>query len=358
MKLKSVLLALMLSIVALPIWAEPLMQALVPVADHSQAALAKAMPAALKQVLIKVSGNTSVMTLPSIQNASTHITDMISSYRYQMASNPMDPTAAPVLQVAIDFDQQAISQLLSAAGQPVWGQDRPNTLVWLDINTDGQDNVLASTDVTDTPLALALKEDAESRGLGLMFPMNDLTDQANLNNPSDDLLNQQQIQTASKRYGVTSILAGKITEANGTWTAQWLYLLGGAPLTWTDSQTSLQTLADNAINNMAASMISQLAMTSPADASNTIMLQISGVSNLDEYVQVQKYLRAIKQIATVTLTGVDHNGMMLSINYVGSEMALKQAIDNSSQLVPDVNNPGNHNFSAPVLGYHWQGSMS
>lgn len=350
------ILALLSLFTSFSVFAATMMQAQVPVTGHSSQALSKAMPAALSQVLVKVSGNNAVMTLPAVQNALPHVSDMVKSYTYRMVSNPMDPTAAPVLMADITFDQQAVTKLLSAAGQPVWGKDRPKTLVWLDVTSaNGSEQMLASANSDRSPLAVALTTDATNRGLGLIFPINDLTDQVNLTDSSNNLLNQAQVLSASKRYGAQSILAGKVVDNQGMWQAQWLYILDGAPITWSDSQTSLQALADNAINSMAANMVSQLAMASPTTGSNTVLLQVSGVDDLAEYVKVQKYLRAMKQVSSVSLKGVSQQAMTLTVSYQGSQMALRQSLNASPFLVPDVNSDAVEAADHNALGYHWQG---
>jgi uncharacterized protein len=356
MRTVKLIIALIISSLCVSSWASSMMQASVAVTDHSPVSLKKVLPTALSDVLVKLSGNASVMTLPSVQNEVPHINDIVESYSYSMQAP--NAASAPMLMANITFNKKAITALLNNAGQPVWGADRPVTLVWLD-QVDGLDhaNFIGSADQATDPMALAMSADAKARGLELMFPMMDLTDQSDVGDDPSNIFSDHHLSLASKRYGTQSVLSGKVVQSGNQWEAHWKYVLDGAPIEWDDTASSLNQLALNAVNAMAGSMISQLAMASPEAPTNMVVLSVSGISDLGQYARVQKYLTALGPVNSVSLQGVNANGMMLKVQYSGTEDVLKQAIVSKPQMQVDMTAVANlEGPPSQVLAYHWQGA--
>src|SRR5690606_23626096 len=97
----------------------------------------------------------------------------------------------------VEFSSGPIERTLESLGKPVWGPERPMTLLWIAIDTGGGERVLLSDSGigTDTfadtagvagvspetvELAEAVREQisavAEERGLPIRFPLLDLED--------------------------------------------------------------------------------------------------------------------------------------------------------------------------------------
>ena len=192
------LLALSVGMIA-PAWASAksnFMTADVVVADYSKSALKSALTSALSQVLMRISGNPAVMTLPQVQNQVQHINNLVAAYSYR---SEVSDQGQSELHLQVAFIDHAVKQLLRAAGQPIWSAARPVTLVWLQLeDTQGQWATVASDNQHVSPLAAALDQVAKSRGLALMYPMMDLDDQASLADVKlDQGLNVTQLQHLS-----------------------------------------------------------------------------------------------------------------------------------------------------------------
>ena len=356
-RVKSILMAIILAVLIVPAWVmakSDFMTTQVAVVGYSKAALNQSLQNALAQVLVKVSGNTSVMTLPQVQNALPHINGMVSAYSYVAKEAPQDSPSQ--LQLKVAFNQRAIKRLLHAAGQSVWNADRPSTLVWLDVQTKNEEMVSAG-DADQVPVAQALVRDATERGLAMIFPIMDLADQNYFSlGAMNDLLNVGQVQAASKRYSVNSILSGRIKEVGGQWQADWLYVLDGAPIRWQDEADSVDQLAVSAINNVAGTMISQLAMASPDQGVSSVLLRINGIDDLSQYAMVQDYLQSLKAVTKVTVETVDPAQMVIRLDYQGPLNELKREIrkgqrldQNQTEWLQQANNP--------ALAYHWRGGL-
>lgn len=327
----------------------------VPVADYSKQALQTSLQEALSQVLVKVSGNPSVMTLPQVQNELQHINSMVSAYSYD---NNLATDGKPGLSLKVAFNDHSIKRLLRSAGQPVWSADRPTTLVWLQVqHQNGDVDMIAPSGVADSPLASALNQDAQARGLTLMFPMFDLEDQSNMGSERRGQgLNVSQIQQASSRYHVMSMLAGVVHEVGGHWQADWLYILDGAPIRWQDEADSPQALAAQAVNELAGSMISQLAMASPEQSEATVILHVRGIDDLSQYAMVQDYLQGLNPVTKVSLETVDPDELVLRVRFQGQLNELKRSIQSGHRMNPSSSDWLQQDDS-PTLAYHWLGGV-
>lgn len=89
------------------------MQITVAVTDHSDTALQQGLHAAFSQAVIEMSNDLQVTALPTIQNASSHVTQWVQSYSYVDSQN----AAAPGLSLQVIFDRNGLEQLLREAKQ-------------------------------------------------------------------------------------------------------------------------------------------------------------------------------------------------------------------------------------------------
>src|SRR3989338_9968810 len=250
----------------------------VPVADHSQQTFHHALPHLLYQVLVKVSGNPSVSTLPAIQNVLPNVERFIESYGYTTAT---DVSGTPQLMLRVVFDRHAISRLLKHAGQAVWGENRPLTLMWVSIPTDNQAIVLSDGNTTH-PTALLIKHVVEQRGIPILFPTMDLEDQTNAALSSSRLLTSSQINAMADRYGVESVLAGSIIADNtGSYEGEWQLLLNGTPYEWQTTGTDISQVVTNGLERAADMMANQLATLENVNSQRMVVMKISGVEDLD-----------------------------------------------------------------------------
>jgi len=132
----------------------------------------------------------------------------------------------------VEFYPNQIDEALQALGRPVWGPERPLTLLWIAIDAGRGERVLLSDGgisadtFTDTvggvgvspeavELAAAIREEiakvADERGLPIRFPLLDLEDLLMVT-PADIWGGfVEQIEAASERYGADAILIGRIS---------------------------------------------------------------------------------------------------------------------------------------------------
>jgi hypothetical protein len=330
----------------------------VAVTAHSTDAVNQAAPAALKQVLIKMTGNPSVVDQPELKAVTKNAAQWMQSFSYLSVPSALNGAK----QARITFDRKAVVQLLQKTQQAVWRADRPLTLLWVKVETDDNNPnpVLSSDD--QSPAALALQQGGVQLGLPLVLPSMDLHDQ---NLTSDDAgvlpFNVNQLKQAGRRYHAQSILAGNLSIAvDGSWQGQWMYLLDGVPHQWDTLGATSVDVIQQAMTNMASILASEVAARDNAQLQSTVSLKITGVTSLSDYAAILHNLKQLKVVAQVSVAQLDGSTVYLQLRIVGGpaalQSALKSLIDLTLVSVPTKTDdpaspvPMVYQFNAPTAG--------
>lgn len=292
-------------------------EARVPVLDRSPAHFRAALPQAFGQVLVKVSGNAAVMTLPQIQNSLSHLTDDVVRYDYTV-----QPEAAsqPSLMLHLVFDKKAVRHVLQQAGQSVWSADRPLTLVWLYQMNLGAPVLVV--DPANTASQDSLKAQAHRRGVALLFPTMDLQDQSDLALGNTMAPPVALLREKAARYGVSSVLVGVITPASDTQAdamvaIHWRFLLNGSATDWETQGQDTTAALQAGINRLADRMANQYALIAVKHSQSTILMQVDEVNTVSDYASVLSALRHLSIVSRVAVRGVDNNALLLAVDVAG-----------------------------------------
>lgn len=321
------------------------------VKDDSNAALKKALPAAFDQVLIKMSGNPGVATLPAIQNSKNNLNALVQNYSYHRYDNAQGQSQ---LFVNVTFDKNAVLNLLRQAGQAIWNHDRPQTLVWMTLNNGQNAQVVASADRGE--FAKALKQSAWQRGLPVLFPTMDLQDQSFINIDPAKPFDREKLQAVAKRYDVSSILAGDVRQAGpNQWQGQFLLLLNGDPFTWKSESSSSDQAVQAAMSYCANIMANQLAVIDNKALQSSVVLEVLGIQNLNTYMRVTKYIKKLSPVTNVTVKNMSGDSITLVVNTVGGEQELVSTL-NQSQLLDATPRPFKQAKTADLY-YRWNKTL-
>src|ERR1700730_8343831 len=186
-----------------------LYQATAPVTDRSEAAQSTAFQAAMKIVLVRVTGRRSAEDDPVFAPLIGNGRRYVQQYR-----------SAPDSQVWVSFDGPAIERWLTQNGQPLWGHERPATFVWLTAQTAPPSGTVITAEDT-SELKTAIDAAAVLRGVPLLWPsaaelQKDRLDYAGVNGASPSTL-----ADIGRRLGGEGILVGKATSASATASVRW-----------------------------------------------------------------------------------------------------------------------------------------
>jgi hypothetical protein len=307
------LLSLSLLVGAKVIAADSLYQAQVEVLNTSTQEQQAALPKALEQVLVKVTGNQDVLKQLTIQTALSSPEAYLDSYSY---TNKGKKTTINVL-----FSSVAIQKLLNNSGQQVW-KNRPTMLVWLTIVKNDDGPVLVSD--TNQQFADDIYANAARRGLQVVLPVGDLQD---LSAKTDD----QNYPAILGRYRADVIFVGSMTaNSTGEWQASWNLPTVNKTLniSGTDTSKLLKSAMDAAVNDLSQQM-----RATSVNNNAEIIMKVTDVNGVSDYTQLLNYLSTLSAVKKITPEKIDVNFVKLRISLIGGVQSLNNSLQQNDKML-------------------------
>ena len=291
----ALLAALLFAAAAQAVTVPDLYETTQPVDGSRDAAFA----AALNTVLIRVSGQ---------RDAALRVGQVSDPRKYVQR---FGFTADNMLQVL--FDSASLDQLLSKAGLPIWGRERPATVVMFGVEDGGSWRWLAA----DTPARErdAIEKVARERGLPLKWPVMDAQERSEASSESPGLMQ------AAARYQANAVLVGR---ARGG-TVQWSLLSDeGAAQASGGLEDGVHLAADTFARVFAAS----------GSSLGSVIVEVAGISDLNAYAATLNYLEGMTLVRGVALEQVAGEKMRFRLAVRGDAATLRRAIALDHRLVP------------------------
>lgn len=317
-----------------------LYEASVPVPDQSVAARRIALQQALAAVLVKITGERTAGGVPALANLIQDPSQFLQQYRYEQA--PMNGSAAPTtyydltrtgapaiaptgLLLSAKFDPEVVDHAVRAAHEPLWGQERPATLVWLAFQDGSKQSIVSSGN--NSAIVQAMNSAASQRGVSLIFPAMDAVDQQAIGFPdiSNDIASR--IEQASQRYKPDAVLVGSIYMTTpGQYAARWQLTAGAQSQVWTAPPGDLSSVAADGVQTTADRYAQWLAVAANALGMNGISVSVSGITSVADYAKVLAYLSGLTPVKSAQVTRVDNQTVYFSLDTRGDVSNLQHAV--------------------------------
>ena len=237
-------------------------------------------------------------------------------------------TADNVLEVG--FDSSSIDQLLSNAGLPIWGRERPATVVMFGVEESGGAWRWLTADMPAQERE-AIARVARQRGLPLKWPVMDAHERAEASSDSPGLL-----QVAA-RYGANAVLLGRSRGGTVQWT---LLSDDGAVQASGGLEDGVHLAADTFAHVFAAS----------GSSLGSVIVDVAGISDLNAYAATLNYLEGMTLVRGVALEQVAGGNMRFRLAVRGDAATLRRAIALDRRLVPQDTADG----AADRLAFRYQ----
>jgi hypothetical protein len=303
-----------------------LYEATVPVDSRTEADRTAAVRAALRQVLVKISGDPNAA---SYEGANTLIGDAPRlMQQYQYVENLVTGGAAglqPRLGIRVRFDPAVLEEALRATALPIWGRERPSVLLWLAVD-DTQVRGLIGTD-DPGGYADVVRHRASQRGVPLILPLLDLEDARYLDGATGGAIGGTAVLAASERYGADAILTGGVSSVGaGVWEGRWRLQLGEEVVGWTSRGALAGLVLEQGIDRVAAELAARFARAGAAREVDSLELVVRGVHGADDYARVQKYLQSLGGVTDLMVKEVQADAVTFQLSARGGREALAQSI--------------------------------
>jgi hypothetical protein len=301
-------------------------QVTVPVDDHSVEARDQALSRALEQVLVRVSGESDVARQAGASDVLGRARQLVKRFGYTGGGEPEEGETPEPLMLEAQFDPNAVKREMERARLPIWGGERPRTLIA--INT-------GSGFLTETGEAAAsLKAAAGERGLPLAFPT---SSDARQRLSATDIQSGffQPLNDLQREYGASYALAGELQPAGGNWRGRW-QLIGPSGIvdSWQSQAGSLAQLQTDAMNHLAGRYASQFAVRAGQGGGSTVVA-VDRVSDLQTYARVLNFISRMTAVGQAIPLQVTGQSAVFRLELAGSTEQLRSGMALAGWLTED-----------------------
>jgi hypothetical protein len=180
-----------------------LYQASVVVDSQARDQRKQAIKSALKGVFLKVGGKKTVLSHEVLIKATKRANRYVSQYRYQRKDDQ--------LSIVVSFNEDQINQLFEQANLALWGSLRPQVLLWL-VDEQGASRTIVSS-TADSIIPESINDFSVQRGLPIIMPLMDLTDNEQVFVSDFWQYFPEQVQQASSRYFADTVVVMRLSDS-------------------------------------------------------------------------------------------------------------------------------------------------
>jgi hypothetical protein len=222
-------------------------------------------------------------------------------------------------QLQVAFDSGSVDRLLSDSGLPIWGRERPATLVLLNMPAaDGSSMWLESS--YPTAEREALIRTARQRGVPLVWPTLDSQERATLSGA-----NASELMAIAARHNANAVLVGKGRRESGGVVVRW-------SLTSEDGLAEATGSPDEGAHLIADTFGRVFAAA--AGSVGSVNIEVQGIDNLADYAVTLNYLEGMTLVRSVAVEQVAGNTVRLQLGVRGDATTLRRALALENKLVP------------------------
>jgi uncharacterized protein len=277
-----------------------LYQGLAPLADRSEASQEGAFQAALRAVLVKVTGRRGADQDPALVPLVSSARRYVQQYR-----------AAPDGQILVTFDGAAIDRWLTQNDQPLWGRERPTTVLWLAVQTGPQTGAVVTAEDT-SELKLAIDAAAMLRGAPVVWPSAADLARNHLDYAGIVSTSAGTLADVGHRLGGDGTLIGRANGATDAAVVRWTFL-------YQDHGSEFTGPAVEGIHRAADTYAGLYAVTG---ALAPVDIEVAGIADLKDYAAAQSYLESLSFISHVDVESLSGDTVRFRLTTRGGAESL------------------------------------
>ncbi len=296
-----------------------------------------ALQQALFNVLLLNSGAKELRGNAQIQAALSNASSLVVQYSYEQAEDG--------LQLRATFEHDKVIRLLREAGLPVWGKQRPLTLVWLASDTEGERHLVADESAAEERQAFA--KASRQRGIPLMFPLLDLDDLMAVN--VNDVRGQfaDTVAKASARYQADyfAMVTFDSSPDNQVQYQMSLYARSALATPFFTALVSRNGAAQDraaAIDEIMLSLsdyfVQQYAVTDSGQA-DVAQIEFNNVAHMRQLVEIESFFSQLSAVKHFYIKSVQGNHVVYQLQLFGSRDDLSNVLRLEQRIRLDENQP-------------------
>jgi len=264
---------------------------------------------ALRQVLVRITGRRDIASREEARAVLENAQGFAQQFRQPAPGS-----------LWVAFDGAALERELGQRGLPVWGPDRPATLLWVAVDAGGGRRFVLSSGAesrAETRLRDTLRAAAARRGIPVMFPLMDAEDRSRASFAEVWGGFEDSILAASARYGADAVLVGRMSAGDPAF-VRWTLLDENGSQRWSGGlEESIDRVADQFAARFAV-------LSSGGDA--TVNLAVAGIASVDDYARVLRFLERLTAVDSCVVERVEGDEVLFRLTLRGDSAALQEAI--------------------------------
>uniref|UniRef100_Q0HW60 DUF2066 domain-containing protein n=1 Tax=Shewanella sp. (strain MR-7) TaxID=60481 RepID=Q0HW60_SHESR len=322
----------------------------VPVTSRSVPERNKALKAALEKVIIKNTGTARSLDNGVIQLQLANPDALLSQYGYVEQNGQ--------LLLKANFEHRRIITLLRQAQLPVWGIQRPLTLFWVAMPSEGDTILLGDSSTLDERQAFNTFSD--ERGIPVLLPILDLDELMGINPNDVKGMFADIVSSVSGRYQA-DFLALVAIEPAGNQVRYRLNLYTKATIDSLTPLFSFNGTAENSAQAITAMMAAlgdyYFTKYAIADSGEQVGASVTfvNIDKMAQLVEVEKYLKQLSAVKNATLSRIQGNTATFSLDLFGSQTDFERLLSLEPRI--SVVAPGEFSAGASPAGktvYQWR----
>jgi uncharacterized protein len=293
--------------------------------SDSAARRAQAVEQGMRQLLKRITGRSEAESSPELQPLLRNAANYVNSYAF--LNRQFDQ---------VGFNATSVNAALTAADWPIWGAERPMTLLWIAVDGGNGERALlsAADDHAEASPEMAelmgmldeeLTRSADEFGLPVTLPLLDLEDLVAVSFADVWGGFDARIEQASRRYAADAYLVAQVRVSPF-----------GLDIRWTLDQGGRRRVAlTNGVRDGLSWLADQYAADFGSSGGNrSIRLSVVGIDSLDDYGRVMRYLESLSILQSVDVEGLTGAQLDLSLVARGDDTVLERVFALGGVLQP------------------------
>ncbi|MDN7124092.1 DUF2066 domain-containing protein [Pseudidiomarina sp. 1APP75-32.1] len=302
----------------------------VQVSSQSASERTAALQEALQATLLKLTGDTSVMDHPAVQQALRDVRNLLVQYGYQQDEQ---------LWLWAQFDRPQVDRLIQDAGSGIWSNVRPRLLMWLVVEDQDLSRKVMASD-SEAIIVQQMQKAARLRGLPVQLPLLDLNDTMTVSVIDVWARFMDTIDFVSTRYSPDGVIIARVYQTDPSagiedkWMADWTLTLG--ELRWSGEVTAMDhsVLGAEVVSAVTEQLAQRYRIGSQSDVINRWQVTIENLTDLETTIAAEQLLQSLPAIINVQLLGYGNHTARFELTMQTDPARIRQAIDLSKQLQP------------------------
>lgn len=312
---------------------EGLYEVEVPVSNQARQERKRALRQGMADLITRLTGSQALEEFGQLLNVLDRTSHYVEQYRYRTRPDPdLKPGQKPALILWIRFNRKSILKLLRDQQLPLWGSTRPETLVWIVVQDQGDRHVLAADE--DNVFYRSVLTQARRRGVPVLVPIMDIEDQRSVS--IGDIWGgfSEAIKQASVRYATENILLGRVYSTAAGWESRWTLITASGEQHWSGAGRGIDKAIAIGFDGLGDLMASRYALKSSLEASR-YNLQVGAINSLQDYAKAGKYLSSVSQITQFRPIYFKQRSVTYAIELSGPVEGLRRVFKLEQRLLLD-----------------------